>query len=382
MASILAISGLSPGLSGPWGLAIGPAGDLYIADYLNKRVVKVTPSGAGSAVNLGNITLAGPTGVAVDSSGNLFIGDASGNQIVEVPASGLPRSSTSRVWERASYPVGITVDIAGNLYIADYGNNRIVKVAAGTTAGAILSISGLTTALAGPQAVAVDDLGNVYIADYGDNRVIQVTPAGAGSVVNTGALTLSHPYGATVDVAGDLYIADPFNARIVTVATTSVGYGHVQFGTTAGVTQTLPFTVSGATTIGSVAALTMGAANLDFTVASGTTCTNGTTGTTCNVNVQFLPTAAGLRRGALVLYDTSSNPLLTVPLDGFADAPLAALAPDTASVIGTGSGASLSYPVQVALDGTGKIVRGELVRQQRNQDTARRRQRNGGVNGR
>ena len=356
VASILTISGLTPGLSGPWGLAIGPAGDLYIADYLNKRVVKVTPSGAGSAVNLGSITLAGPTGVAVDSSGNLFIGDASGNQIVEVPASGTPTVlNITGLGAALSYPVGITVDIAGNLYIADYGNNRIVKVAAGTTAGAILSISGLTTALAGPQAVAVDDLGNVYIADYGDNRVIQVTPAGAGSVVNTGALTLSHPYGVTVDVAGNLYIADPFNARIVTVATTSAEYGHVQFGTTAGVTQTLPFTVSGATTIGSVAALTMGAANLDFTVASGTTCTNGTTGTTCVVNVQFLPTAAGLRRGALVLYDTSSKPLLSVPLYGFADAPLAALAPNNASVISTGSAASLSYPVQVALDGAGNI---------------------------
>ena len=73
------------------------------------------------------------------------------------------------------------------------------------------------------------------------------------------------------------------------------------------------------------------------------------------MNVQFLPTAAGLRRGALVLYDTSSNPLLTVPLYGFADAPLAALAPNTASVISTGSGASLSYPVQVALDGAGNM---------------------------
>ena len=356
VASTLTISGLSPGLSGPWGLAIGPAGDLYIADYLNKRVVKVTPSGAGSVVNLGSITLAGPTGVAVDHSGNLFIGDATGNQIVEVPASGTPTVlNITGLGAALGYPVGVAVDPTGNLYIADCENQRIAEVAAGTTAGTILSITGLTTPIACTQAVAADGLGNVYIADYDNERVVQVSPSGAGSVVNTGALTLSHPYGVTVDVAGNLYIADPFNARIVMVATTSAEYGHVQFGTTAGVTQTLPFTVAGATTIGSVAALTMGAANLDFTVASGTTCTNGTTGTTCNVNVQFLPTAAGLRRGALVLYDTLSNPLLTVPLYGFADAPLAALAPNTASVIGTGSGASLSYPVQVALDGAGNI---------------------------
>jgi sugar lactone lactonase YvrE len=58
--------------------------------------------------------------------------------------------------------------------------------------------------------------------------------------------------------------------------------------------------------------------------------------------------------GSVVLYDSDMNPILTVPLYGWADAPVAALAPNAGSVINTGS-LTLSDPYQVALDGAGNI---------------------------
>jgi NHL repeat len=72
------------------------------------------------------------------------------------------------------------------------------------------------------------------------------------------------------------------------------------------------------------------------------------------MQVSFLPTAPGLRNGSLVLYDPDSNPVLTVPLYGFGDAPVAALSPNTGSVISAGS-VALSDPYQVALDGAGNM---------------------------
>ena len=61
-------------------------------------------------------------------------------------------------------------------------------------------------------------------------------------------------------------------------------------------TQTFTITVPSGTTLGSIAALTLGAPNLDFTiVAAGTTCAAGTTGAACTVVVAFQPTAAGRR---------------------------------------------------------------------------------------
>jgi hypothetical protein len=107
--------------------------------------------------------------------------------------------------------------------------------------------------------------------------------------------------------------------------------------------------------LGAVKVFTSGQQSLDFTSGTDTTC-NGSTGpsTECSVEVMFLPTAPGLRNGAVVLYDTDLNPILTVPLYAWADAPLAALSPSPGSVISTG-GVTLSFPFQVALDGAGNM---------------------------
>ena len=61
-----------------------------------------------------------------------------------------------------------------------------------------------------------------------------------------------------------------------------------------------------------------------------------------------------------MLYDPDSNPVLTVPLYGYGDAPIAALSPNTGTVIGTG-GLTLTNPYQVALDGAGNIYVGNYT---------------------
>ena len=61
-----------------------------------------------------------------------------------------------------------------------------------------------------------------------------------------------------------------------------------------------------------------------------------------------------------MLYDTDLNPILTVPLYGWGDAPVAALSPNVGSVVSTG-GLALSDPFQVALDGAGNIYVGDYT---------------------
>src|SRR5439155_9661794 len=84
----------------PGGVALDPAGNLYIADFGNGRVRKVTPGGTIS-------TYAG-TGTPG------FAGD------------GGPATAA-----QLSFPQGVALDSAGNLYIADSDNNRIRKVTPG-----------------------------------------------------------------------------------------------------------------------------------------------------------------------------------------------------------------------------------------------------------
>ena len=167
-----------------------------------------------------------------------------------------------------------------------------------------------------------------------------------------------------------LGIASPLWAQVTTTQPAVNFSAWVAVGAAAGDTQTLTFSVSSGTTLGGVAVLTLGAPSLDYTVvSSGTTCANGTTATTCTVEVQFLPIAPGARLGAVVLTDNSTPPktLITVWLSGTGTGPLVAFTPGTITTFaGDGAGgfsndgglaplAELYNPHGVAVDGAGNL---------------------------
>jgi sugar lactone lactonase YvrE len=388
-ASVLSITGLSPAsLSSPSALAIDGAGNLYIADTGNSRVVKVSSSGAGSAISTGSVSLSLPQGVALDQSGDIFIADTGHSQIVEVTSGGSAAALTISVSSGSpslSSPRGLAVNVSGKLFIADSGNNRVVTVAAGSTTGVVQSVGGLVPGLSGPSSVAVDRIGNVYVADTGNNRITELDTAGNGNSLLISSLylqgtTLSGALGVAIDNFGAVYIADTGASRVLVVNPyidadpassaavytsslnkSAVGFGHITLGSPTPTSLTLNFTVgSPVTGLGSVNAFTSGTRGLDFQIVSGgnTTCSSSTElGASCTVEVRFLPTAPGLRNGAVVLYDADSSPILSVPLYGFGDAPVAALSPNTGSVISTG-GLSTQNPYELALDGAGNMYVG------------------------
>ena len=219
------------------------------------------------------------------------------------------------------------MDRVGNVFIADTGHSRVVDVDTASNGDVLLNSVFLQgTTLSGPLGVALDAFGGVYVADTGDSRALVVDPF--------------------------LGVNDPSSLN-----KTAVGFGHIGLGSSTPTSFILSFSVGyPVNNLGIVSAFTSGTQNLDFQIVSGanTTCNGAPSVTYCTVEVSFLPTAPGLRNGALVLYDPSSNPVLTVPLYGFGDAPVAALAPNTGTVISTG-GMTLSLPFQIALDGAGNI---------------------------
>ena len=83
-----------------------------------------------------------PSGAAVDGAGNLYIADTGDNRVVEVTAAGAA-SVLSTGSLTLNQPLNVAVDGAGNLYIVDYGNNRVVKVTA-TGVSSVLSTGSLT----------------------------------------------------------------------------------------------------------------------------------------------------------------------------------------------------------------------------------------------
>ena len=194
-------------LSQPSGVAVDGQGNVYIADRGNNRVRKVGKDGkietvagtlsGGFSGDGGAATQAGldsPRGVAVDSRGNVYIADWGNRRVRRVGADGM--ISTFAGTGKAGYsgdggpatqadlrdPSGVSLDAQGNLFIADTGNGRVRKVGAdgliATVAGGGSSLGdGGPSEKAGlrdPAGVAVDARGNLFIADAGDHRVRRV----------------------------------------------------------------------------------------------------------------------------------------------------------------------------------------------------------------
>ncbi len=122
-------------------------------------------------------------------------------------------------------------------------------------------------------------------------------------------------------------------------------------------TLSLNYNVATTTTFGAANVVTQGTTGLDFTQASGSTCTGTiSAGSSCVEAVTFTPQAPGLRAGAVELFDTSSpaNLLANTPIYGVGEAPAVAFSPGAQTTVNTGS-YSLAVPNGVAVDAAGDI---------------------------
>jgi sugar lactone lactonase YvrE len=272
----------------PFVLAFDSAGNLYFATANSEtpygnRIRRISPTGiittvAGSgkgafAGDGGPATSAGmtPLTVTVDGADNLYIADYFNNRIRKVspsgiittvagggnPADGLgdggPATSA-----RLSLPSGVAVDASGNLLIADSGNNRVrmvtpagtISTFAGTGQAGFAGDGGPATAaqLNAPNAPVVDNAGRIFFTDLGNHRVRMVGPDGtihtvagggnpADGVGDGGLATDAHldlPEQIALDGAGNLFIADNHGCRIrrvgpVGIITTVAGSGQSGF---------------------------------------------------------------------------------------------------------------------------------------------------------
>ena len=232
-------------LTGPQGLFIDAAGDLYVCDEPNSRVLEFPPgststtlgvvvaggNGAGSNPNQFNY----PHSVWVDGSGNIFIADLSNFRVQKwapgaaagtTVAGGNGAGSALNQFGSVNGPTGVTVDAGGNLYVADFSNNRILKFPPGST-GATLGVvvAGGNGAGSNPnqfsycQDVYVDGSGDLFISDVGNQRIQEWLPGATQGITVAGAAvsavpSISEIIGLTLDAAGNIYVADQSGEQV------------------------------------------------------------------------------------------------------------------------------------------------------------------------
>jgi sugar lactone lactonase YvrE len=215
----------------PTAVAIGPDGDVYVADSRSNRVSRihgdsgdiVTVAGSGEAAFDGDqkpaatAALNTPNGIAVAANGNIYIADSGNNRIRMVSAAtglirtiagtgdpGPPDADDIELGDggpakdaRLQAPMDVAVGPGDDIYIADMGHHR-VRVIDGTS-GIITTIAGdgiprsagdggpaRGASLAGPIGLALSASKRnvtVFVAEYLGGNVRVITRGGSISTL-------------------------------------------------------------------------------------------------------------------------------------------------------------------------------------------------------
>ena len=264
----------------PQGICVDAQGNLYVTDPGNYRIRKITSDGtvstlAGSTLGYqdgpGSSAQFGyPSDICRDAAGNLYVSDWGNNAIRKISPNGTVGTllGTSAGLNR---PSGLSVDSQGNLYIADGQNNRILKVTPDTVVSVLAggtqgSADGTGTAASFNNVIGltIDSIGNLFAVDGANDAIREITPAGvvttvlktfnptevytdrrdalfftsfydiigeatltgyastlAGMYANQGytegfgnEALFNHPYGICVDAAENIFVCDAGNNRI------------------------------------------------------------------------------------------------------------------------------------------------------------------------
>jgi len=253
----------------PNGISFDSAGNLWVADFINNRVLEYAApitTGEAATVVVGQgtfttgtsgttaTTLTNPTAISFDSAGNLWVVDFNNNRVLEYAAPITTSEAATVVIGQGSFttntagttsttlfnPTSISFDSAGNLWVGDEFNNRVLEYAAPiTTSEAATVVIGqgsfttstadtTSTTLTHPIGISLDSAGNLWVVDDTNNRALEypapITTGEAATLVvgqssfttftaGTTATTLNSPFGISFDSAGNLWVVDFGNNR-------------------------------------------------------------------------------------------------------------------------------------------------------------------------
>ena len=236
---------------GPEGVVVDAQGNVYVADAGNSSIRKITPSGTVSTLagngtdGFVNGSLAAarfdlPFDVALDGQGNLYVADYGNNCLRKITPAGVVSTLAGTgaagfadgagATAQFNGPSGLAIDGQGVIYVSDGDNNRIRKVMpngtvstlAGTGQAGFTDGPGSSAQLSSPQGLAIDAQGTLYITESGGYRIRKIAPNGmvstlAGTGVrgyaDGGANTAQfrEVTGVALDAHGDLLVTDADN---------------------------------------------------------------------------------------------------------------------------------------------------------------------------
>ena len=184
------VSTITSGYSGLFGLDVDKDGTIFFVDRVAQRIYRIVGTtvtllvggGAGSFQD-GTSSLGNPYGLKIGPNGNLYVGERDTLRVRVITKSGivttLPVPSNS--WGR---PENVFFDGTTNVHVVDRHNNKIVMVDNGVSVD-LLGGAAVTTYLSvtpasmqWPSDAIFDAQGTIYICDTYNNRILRATICG------------------------------------------------------------------------------------------------------------------------------------------------------------------------------------------------------------
>jgi sugar lactone lactonase YvrE len=224
----------------PLALAVDSFGQVFVADFGNGLIRKITPDGNVSTV----AAVPGPQGLAMSNDNLLYVADYASSTVLKVttsgnvsPWAGSPNifGNTDAAGTNASFyhPAAVAVDGSGTVYVCDEFNSTVRKV---TSSANVSTLAGQTAMMGSndggtnarffhPQGVIVDSESNIFVADTENSTIRKLSPDGlvttfvgspsSASVDGSrGNARFSSPGGLVLNAAGDIYVVDSQNSIV------------------------------------------------------------------------------------------------------------------------------------------------------------------------
>ncbi len=218
----------------PSGLAVDPVGNVYVADSNSHAIYKVAPDNTETLLAGGTSGFADGTGatarfnrpgsLALDASGNVFVGDYQNSAIRKITPAGVVSAVVPP--GAAPSPRSIAMDPSGTLYFVDGNSSTIRRLApngalttvAGSGAGTVTDGIGTAASFRDPSSIAIDGAGTIYVSDYGRVRQIDASGIVTDFSGSSGEEVVFGYYGSSRDLAvdpgGNVYVTNYYLNRV------------------------------------------------------------------------------------------------------------------------------------------------------------------------
>lgn len=267
------------GFQSPRGIAFDSgSGKLFVADSTRNRILRfanVSALANGDAAEavigqadfdtftpgLTNATLDSPIGIHTDGAGNLWVADFGNNRVLRFPNAAtagngptadivlgqvdFTSETTGTTGTSMNAPNSVFSDSLGNLWVSETGNNRVLRFAnagsltSGASASGVIGetsfgvgVAGLAGSIDNPSGIAVDAAGTLWVCDLFGNRILRFDDAAAKAngadadgVLGQGGLSslapgldqdsLNTPNGIGLSGDGTLFVIDSSNHRVL-----------------------------------------------------------------------------------------------------------------------------------------------------------------------